>query len=352
MRPFIFSGIRARVIFGAGTAARTVEEIERLRRTSALVVSTRGQAGKAEALAASLGPLAADVFAQAAMHTPVEVTERALQRYRDTGADCVVALGGGSAIGLGKAIATRTGADQVVLPTTYAGSEMTDILGETAAGEKTTRREPSIQPEVVIYDVDLSMGLPVGVSVSSGLNALAHAAEGLYAVDRNPLISLAAAEAVHTLAGALPAVVADPANGEARGRALYGAWLCGIVLGGSSMALHHKLCHVLGGSFDTPHAETHAVMLPHTVGFNATAAAAELAPLADALGGSPGQALFDFASSIGGPTRLADLGVSEKDLDRAAELAVRAPYPNPRPIDRVAIRALLQDAYAGHRPRH
>src|SRR5690606_16024612 len=159
----------------------TGAEIERLKRNHALVLSTPGQAAKAEALAERLGSLSAGLFSEASMHTPIEITERALAFFHRIGADCLVALGGGSTIGLAKAIATRSGADQIVIPTTYAGSEMTDILGETVAGEKTTRRDPSIQPETVIYDVDLTVSLPVPVSVSSGLNALAHAAEGLYA---------------------------------------------------------------------------------------------------------------------------------------------------------------------------
>ncbi len=261
-----------------------------------------------------------------------------------------MALGGGSTIGLGKAIATRTGADQIVIPTTYAGSEMTDILGETKDGEKATRRDASILPETVIYDVELTLSLPVATSVTSGLNAVAHAAEGLYAIDRHPLITLMAAEAIRKFASSLPAIVRDPANFAARAEALYAAWLCGAVLGGSSMALHHKLCHVLGGSFGLPHAETHSVMLPHTIGFNAAVAVTELAPLAETLGGSAGPALYDFASRLGAPTRLSDLGFAEADIERAADIAVRAPYPNPHPFGRDDIHALLRDAWQGKRP--
>src|SRR5271167_1695340 len=170
-----------------------------------------------------------------------------------------------------------TGADQVVIPTTYAGSEMTDILGETAGGEKTTRRDPSILPETVIYDVGLTRSLPPSLTVTSGLNAMAHAAEALYAADRNPIVSLMAADAIRALCLALPAIARNPDDRDARASALYGAWLCGAALGGTSMALHHKLCHVLGGSFDTPHAETHAILLPHTIGFNSVKAADLLA---------------------------------------------------------------------------
>jgi len=285
------------------------------------------------------------------MHTPVEVTETALTTFRELGADCVVALGGGSTTGLGKAIAVRTGADQVVIPTTYAGSEMTDILGETMGGEKKTRRDPAILPETVIYDVDLTMSLPVGLTIASGLNAMAHAAEALYAPDRNPVISLLSGEGVRALVRALPRVAAFPDDRDARAAALYGAWACGVALGGASMALHHKLCHALGGSFDMPHAETHAVVLPHAIGFNATAASELLEPVSTALGGSPGAALFDFTAKLGAPTSLKQLGLREADLDRATDIAARNPYWNPRPFDRAAIRTLLQEAWEGKRPK-
>ncbi|WP_274627499.1 maleylacetate reductase [Arvimicrobium flavum] len=351
VEPFVFAGLRARVIFGHGTISQTAAEIEKLGRKRALVLCTPNQAKAGERLAAELGALSAGVFAEAAMHTPVEVTERALRVFEASGADCVVSRGGGSTIGLGKAIATRTGADQVAIPTTYAGSEMTDVLGETFGGEKTTRRDASILPETVIYDVDLTRRLPVALTVASGLNAMAHAAEALYARDRNPVISLLASEALRALCEALPALVSNPDDREARAAALYGAWLCGASLGGASMALHHKLCHTLGGSFGTPHAHTHAILLPHTIGFNAAAVPELLAPVSRVLNGAPGGALFDFASSLGAPTRLKELDLSEADLDRAAGIAVTKPYWNPRPFDRDAIRALLQDAWEGRRPQ-
>ncbi len=267
------------------------------------------------------------------------------------GADCVVSLGGGSTIGLGKAIAVRTGADQVAVPTTYAGSEMTDILGETAAGRKTTRRDPAIRPETVIYDVALTLGLPPALTASSGLNALAHAVEALYARDRNPVMTLFAGEAFAALAGALPALAAAPGDRAARARALYGAWLCGAALGGTTMALHHKLCHVLGGSFGLPHSETHAVILPHATAYNAPAAGELLAPVSAALDGAePGRGLYDLAQVIGAPRALRDLGLAEADLDRAADIAMESPYWNPRPIERAGIRALLAAAWAGEPP--
>jgi len=347
---FVFKGVASRVIFGSGTLARTGQELDRLGHARALVLSTPEQAGAAESLAASLGPRAAGVFSGARMHTPVSVTQSALERFANLGADCVVALGGGSTIGLGKAIAARTGADQIAIPTTYAGSEMTDILGETADGRKVTRRDAAILPETVIYDVDLTLGLPIGMSVSSALNAIAHAAEALYAPDRNPVISLLAADAVRAFHRALPVIVRAPQDNAARADALYGAWLCGMALGQTAMGLHHKLCHILGGSFDLPHAETHSILLPHCVGYNAAAVPGLLQPLADILGAPPGPGLWHFARDIGAPLRLADLGLAEDDLDRAAALAVANPYDNPRPLDQAAIRAMLQNAWQGTCP--
>lgn len=350
LQPFTFGGLRPRVVFGWGTLDRVSDELNRLGRRRALILTGPRQSTEAEQLAARLGAAAVGVLAEAAMHTPLEFTERALAKFRDAEADSVISLGGGSTTGLGKAIALRTGADQIVIPTTYAGSEMTDILGETAGGEKTTRRDPAILPETVIYDVSLTLGLPLKLSVTSGLNALAHAAEALYATDGNPVISLLAAEAVQALVAALPAVVRSPRDGQARTGALYGAWLCGAALGGAPMALHHKLCHVLGGSFNTPHSDTHAIMLPHTIGFNAAAAGRALAPLASALNGEPGPALFDFAAKLGAPQRLQDLGLCEADLDSVADTATRQPYPNPRPVEKGSIRELLQSAWEGRRP--
>lgn len=339
----------ARIVFGAGTLARLADEIGRLGCRRALLLATPFQAGDVGRLADALGGLAAGVFAGATMHTPVAVTEAALAVYRESGADCVVAYGGGSTIGLGKAIAVRTDAPQIVVATTYAGSEVTPILGETENGLKTTRRDPKILPEVVIYDPDLTLGLPVGMSIVSGLNAMAHAVEALYAQDRNPIATLEAIEGLRALKEALPAIVATPGDRMARGRALYGSWLCGTVLGTVGMALHHKLCHTLGGSFDLPHAETHAVILPHSAAYNALAAADELRPVAD-LFGSVGGGLHDFAAALGAPLSLKALGLKESDLDRAADIATTNPYWNPRPIERPAIRALLQDAFDGVRP--
>ena len=275
---FLYNALPTRVIFGFGTRSRTGDEIRRLGSKRPLVLSTPGHRTEAEALGAQLGMDFAGVFAEATMHTPIEVTERGIAAVHETHADGLIALGGGSTTGLAKAIALRTDLPQVILPTTYAGSEMTNILGETSEGKKTTLRSPKVQPEGVIYDVDLTFTLPTRASATSGMNAIAHAVEGLYAEGNNPIVSLLALEAIRSLAEGLPAVVNQPHDRAARAEALYGAWLCGTVLGSVGMALHHKLCHVLGGSFGLPHADVHTVILPHAVSFNAGAVPEKLAP--------------------------------------------------------------------------
>jgi len=351
MLDFSYAGSPARIVFGEGKSREAADWLRKAGKSRALVLSTPHQKADAETLAKALDGLAAGIFTGATMHTPVDVTEQAMKVAAEIQADCVVSLGGGSTTGLGKAIAYRNDLLQLVIPTTYAGSEVTNILGQTEGGKKTTVRDPRILPEIVIYDPKLTLGLPAAMSVTSGLNAMAHAIEGLYAEDRNPISSLMAVEGLKAFATSLPDVVREPKSLEARSQALYGAWLCGTVLGAVGMSLHHKLCHVLGGSFDMPHAETHAVMLPHTAGFNAQAARQQLAPAADIFGGSIGGGLWDFAKSLGAPLTLKELGLAEADLDRATEIAVSNPYYNPRPIDAKSIRALLQAAREGCRPR-
>ncbi|MDC7785387.1 maleylacetate reductase [Rhodoplanes sp. TEM] len=350
MNRFVYASHPVRVVFGRGTVAAVPEEVERLRLSRVLIVTTRSSAATAEAVAKALGPRAAAIFPGAVMHTPVAVTETAMQLVAETGADGVVAIGGGSVTGLGKAIALRTDMPQIVVPTTYAGSEMSPILGETRDGQKVTQSSEAIRPEVVVYDVDLTLGLPPALSGTSGINALAHAVEALYAPDRNPIVALMAVEAIAALHRALPALVRDPRDVAARTDALYGAWLSGVCLGSVSMALHHKLCHTLGGSFDLPHAETHTAVLPHALAYNAPAVPEAMARLAGVLGADPARALWDLAGAVGAKRALADLGMPADGIALAAERALARPYPNPRPLERAAIAALIARAFAGEPP--
>ena len=351
MREFDYQGSPARIRFGTGARAGVAEAVEALGCKRALVLSTPQQANDAGAIVNLLADRAAGLFTQATMHTPVEITEQALKAMRDNDADCTVAFGGGSTTGLGKAIAYRLDTPQIVIPTTYAGSEVTPILGQTQAGRKETVRAASILPELVIYDPELTLSLPVPMTMTSGLNAMAHAAEALYARDRNPISSLMATEGLRALAEALPRIAMAPRDLSARSDALYGAWLCGTVLGTVGMSLHHKLCHVLGGAFDLPHAETHAIVLPHAIAFNAAAAADELRPLSAIFGEtSPGAAIHGFAVKIGAPTALREIGFREEDIGRAAEIATANPYWNPREVTRADIHALLAAAWRGDAP--
>ncbi len=236
MQSFVYNGQPARVIFGSGTLAQLPAEVDRLGLKRVLVLATPPQAEDAEKLSALLGASSVGVYSRATMHTPVDVTEDAMRVVADKKVDGLIAVGGGSTTGLAKAIALRTDLPQIVAPTTYAGSEMTPILGETKDGQKVTQSSPKILPEVVIYDVDLTLTLPVGMSGTSGMNAIAHAVEALYARERNPVVSLMALEAIRALARSLPLIHDDPADRDARADALYGAWLCGICLGSVGMA--------------------------------------------------------------------------------------------------------------------
>jgi alcohol dehydrogenase class IV len=351
LKNFVYTATATRVIFGVGALAQLPREIELLGARKALVLCTPEQSAEAERVAAAIGTHAAGVFARAVMHVPIETAQEARAEARRLGADCAVAIGGGSTTGLGKAIALDSGLPILAIPTTYAGSEMTPIYGITEGGLKRTGKDARVLPRTVIYDPTLTLTLPIGLTVTSGMNAIAHAAEGLYSQDGNPIMDLMAEEGIRAMAAALPALKRDAADLEARSQALYAAWLCGTVLGNVGMALHHKLCHTLGGSFNLPHAEVHTVVLPHAIAFNARAIPAAIARMSRALhSDTPAAALYDLARGNGAPYSLRELGMQQSDLDRAADIAISNPYWNPRPIERDTIRDLLQHAWDGTRP--
>ncbi|MCE7010487.1 maleylacetate reductase and hydroxyquinol 1,2-dioxygenase domain-containing protein [Kibdelosporangium philippinense] len=328
MTSFTYSAGPARVVFGSGTIAALPDEVARLDASRALFIGTR----RTEPAYAALGPLAVARFENPTMHTPVEVTEKALAVLREHNVDCLVAVGGGSAIGLAKALALRTDLPQIVVPTTYAGSEATPVLGQTADGKKTTIRNPAVLPETIVYDVDLTMGLPANLSVTSGINAMAHAVEALYSPDANPIVDQLALDAIRRLARALPNIVSDPKDRAAREDLLQAAWLAGTCLGSVSMGLHHKLAHMLGGTFGLPHSETHTVLLPHVMAYMAPAA---MDRIADALGvGDAPTGVYDLVVDLGGPTSLKELGMTEQQLDTVDEY-----------------RQVLDEAWRGDRPQ-
>ena len=348
---FQYEALPARVRFGFGTIGLVDEEAERLALRRLILLCTPNQDDQAQLVATKLGMRAAGIFARAAMHTPTDITQQACAYAAEIAADGIVSIGGGSAIGLGKAIALRTDLPQIVIPTTYAGSEATPILGQTEGGAKTTQRTLKVLPETIIYDVELTLTLPPAMAATSGLNAIAHAAEALYAVDGNPVVDLLAESAIRALIEALPAITSDRDNRESRALALYGAWLAGSCLGSVGMALHHKICHVLGGTFDLSHAETHAVMLPHTLAYNLPAADKARAQLALLLESDhPASALDRIARQIRAPSSLRELGMPEAGIEQGAALAVANSYPNPRPVEQAAIAAMLRRAWAGESP--
>ncbi len=351
MREFVYEALPGRVVFGLGSLDRLADEVARLGVDKALVLSTPQQRDQAEDVAQRLGDKSAGVYDRAEMHVPVEVAQAAREEAQRLGADACVAVGGGSTIGLGKAIALEFGLPIIAVPTTYAGSEMTPIWGLTEDGIKKTGRDNKVLPTTVVYDPNLTRTLPVHIAAPSGMNAIAHCVEAMYSETANPIVSMMAEEGVRALARALPAVVREPDDMDARTDALYGAYLSGASLGAVGMALHHKLCHTLGGSFNLPHADTHTIVIPHATAYNIDAAPDAKERLSRALEtDAPAGVLFDLAEAIGAKLALRDLGMTEDDLDRAADIATENPYYNPRPITREGIRALLDDAFHGRRP--
>lgn len=351
MLSFVYQSLPSRVVFGAGCLEKLPEEIQRLGLAKALVLSTPEQRQSGLDLVERLGSRAAGLFDQAAMHVPIETARAAREAATRLGADCCVAVGGGSTTGLAKAIALVFDLPILAVPTTYAGSEMTPIWGLTEKGRKTTGRDPRVLPKTVFYDPSLTVTMSPMLSATSGMNSIAHCVEALYAEQANPIISMMAEDGIRALGESLPVVVKEPGNLEARSKALYGAWLGGISLGAVGMALHHKLCHTLGGAYNLPHAETHTVVLPHATAYNAPAAPLAMARVARALAsGSAAEGLYDLAASLGAPLSLAAIGMKADALDQAAEIAVENPYYNPRPVTKDGIRALLQNAFEGRTP--
>ena len=346
----VYNALPERVVFGVGAVDRLGEEVERLGARRVVVVCTPGRRRSADDLATGLGPRCAGVLADAKTQVPIETAQAGRAEARRLGADCLVTIGGGASTGLGKAIALETGTPLIAIPTTYSGSEMTGFCGITIAGVKRMHADRRMVAKTVIYDPALTVSLPPAVSGPSGMNALAHCVEALYVATAGPIPFLMAEEGVRALRRSLPAVVREPDNLEARSEALYGAYMAGGALTGG-FAIHHGLAHVLGGSFGIEHGIAHAVMLPHSVAFNAPAVPEAIARLTAALEVEDAAAgLFDLAVELKVPTSLKELGVRDGDLDRAAEIAVETAHDNPRPVDVAGMRAVLEDAFHGRRP--
>ena len=336
---------QARVVFGTGATARLGEELDALGFQRVLIITTPGRSAGLAAIRNHLGDRVAGVCDRAATHVPVERLREAAAEVERLLPDALVAVGGGSAIGLAKAVALERSLPIVAVPTTYAGSEMTGIWGITDGEQKRTGRDPRVAPRLVVYDPLLTLTLPAEVSAASGMNAIAHAVEAMYAADAGPLATSAADKAIRLLAHALPRIVARLDDLDARTSALQGAHAAGVALSLASMGLHHKICHVLGGTFGLPHALTHAAVLPHVVAFNAPEVPLAMERIADALGAQEAAAgLAALNRTLGLNSTLGDLGLRPADVNRSAALIVSSSYANPRPVNESAVRALLRRA--------
>lgn len=355
MFPFHYQNLPLNVYFGKGRIRELRGILQENGYRRVLVMTTPDQQPAGERLAAELGDLAAGVYPHAVMHVPTEVAQAAVAYVREQQIDCCVALGGGSTIGLAKAVALETATPIAAVPTTYAGSEMTAVYGLTENGRKTTGKDLRVLPKVVVYDPDLTLTLPAGISAASGINAMAHAVEALYAENKNPIISMMASESVRALSRSLPAIVQNPQDEDARAQAFYGAWLAGMCLGAVGMAVHHKICHTLGGTFNLPHAQAHAIVLPYSVHYNRNADDEAMNRLAEALGiDDPqdcGMALYRLNQSLGIPMALTEIGLPEHGAQEVAQIVCDSPYYNPRPYVYEELYDLLNKAHHGLPPR-
>jgi len=349
MLPFVYQQSAMRVRFGEGALAHLGDEADRADLKRILVLCTPEQRQQAAEVADLLGLRVQAVFDGATMHVPAAVVGTAAALAERCGADGVVAIGGGSTLGLAKALALSSGLTILAVPTTYAGSEMTDIWGITQDGRKTTGRDKRVLPRAVIYDPRLTESLPVAMSVSSGFNAMAHAVEALYAPDTNPIVGLMAQESIRAMARGLKGLGTAT---TARSDCLYAAWLAGAALGSTTMGLHHRICHVLGGRFGLAHAEMHAVVLPYALRYNAPSIGPALASIATALGDVeafdvPG-AVRALGRTLGLPASLGAIGMQlDKIPDAINDLLVPGNYVNPAPLQRAELQQMLVDAVHG-----
>ncbi len=348
--PFEYETLPSRIVFGLGVGDRLAGEVDRLGATKVLVVGTGDRAAR---LGERLGRRCAGTFADVRQHVPAELAASARGLAGQLEVDCVVACGGGSAIGLAKAVALDLAVPIVAIPTTYSGSEMTPIWGLTSGRRKQTGRHPRAAPAVVLYDPALTVSLPARLTASSGMNAVAHCVEGLYGPNANPVTALRAEDGLRRLAAGLVASVREPGDLAGRAEAMLGAHLAGAVLAVAGVAIHHQLCHVIGGELGLDHAGLNAVLLPHAVCFVTPAVPEEMRRVARALGGGDGDAaaaLYALARRLGAPSSLAELGMREAELGRIAEAAAARVSPQPRPASVADLCGLLEAAWAGRPP--
>ncbi|MGH3278211.1 MAG: maleylacetate reductase [Trebonia sp.] len=353
---FVHDTLPQRVAFGSGEAAANLtREIGNLGATRIMLIAAKAEMHLAATIAEGIG--VALRHDDVVMHVPVDVAERAREAAAANQVDALVSVGGGSTTGLAKAVALTTGLPIVAVPTTYAGSEATPVWGLTEGAKKTTGVDRKVLPKVIIYDAALTMSLPVEMSVASGLNALAHCVDSMWAPNADPINAAFAAEGIRSLADGLPKVVADPADLDGREHALYAAYLSAAAFASAGSGLHHKICHVLGGKYNLPHAQTHATVLPYVLALNGPAAPDAERRIAVALasaGFGAGSALAGLVAlkrELNAPHALADYGFAEDSIEQAvAAILPSVPPSNPRPVTAEDLRALLRAAASGADP--
>lgn len=349
----IYNATPPRILFGAGMAGQVATEVERLGARRALVVSTPGRGALAESIGSRLGDRFAGALPEAISQVPIELAQRGRVRVQELQADCLVTVGGGASIGLGKAIALELGIPIIAIPTTYSGSEMTGFCGITIDGVKRMHTSLRMLASTVIYDPELTIGLPPSVSAASAMNALAHCIDAVVVASCSPIMALAAAEGARAITASISLVVMNPGDLQARSDALFGAYLGGAALTGG-FALQHGVAHVLGGSFNVPHGLSHALILPYVAAYHAHHVPRSMEPVARAMGVATadlGGAVFDLLASLHLPTSLAQIGFDERALDSAADICIETDNgENPAPVTFEVVRRILSAAYHGRRP--
>jgi maleylacetate reductase len=346
---FTHEWLPQRVRFASGGAATAVgEEVRRLGATRVMAIASDAARVQPVLIDVPVAVLHNDV----AMHVPVEVAERGRTVAAEYDVDALVCVGGGSTTGLAKAVALTTGLPIIAVPTTYAGSEATDVWGLTEDGRKTTGVDPRVLPRAIVYDATLMLGLPVATSVASALNALAHCIDAMWGPRTDPIDQSLALEGIRALTTGLPRVVEEPLDLGGREQTLYGAYLAAVAFASAGSGLHHKIAHVLGGMFGLPHAETHAVVLPHVLALNAPAVPDLEARMAAAFGSSTAlTGLLSLRDEVDAPRALRDLGMTEDQIPDAVRPIVEAsPVNNPTPVTAENIEALLRAAWTGKEP--
>ena len=354
MKNFVHNSLPARVVFGEGSIASLGEEITRLGSKNALFCCTPGRKNETSDLIARLDNISAGLCPIAEQYVPLPMVEEGRAIARERKADCVVSYGGGTSVGLAKAIALELEIPVVSAVTTFSGSETTDLQAILTDGLRVGYQSDWMLPRTIIYDPETTMGVPLSIIIPSGVNAIAHGVEACYAQGTTPVNSLIAIEGIGAMASALKKITSGQDSIEARGDGLYGAWLCGTSLGSAGVALHHKFAHVLGSTFNLEHSMAHTVALPYSVAYTTAGAPEAMQKIAAALGerqNSAARALYDLNITIGAPTSLKEIGMPEEGIEKAAKMISSDPYPNPVPVEFAPIRSMIEDAWHGRPPK-